>query len=169
LTSRAIFLDRDGVITKERKDYVKCVGEVEMIPHVAESLVRLNSLNFKTIIITNQSAINRGLTTHAEVAKIHDLVLKYLLSRGFKVDAVYYCPHRPDENCDCRKPKPGLFQKAAIDFDLDLKHSWLVGDKESDREAAKNTGCRFVGVVTDSSQSFSDAVSEILQFEGAKK
>lgn len=167
MASKAIFLDRDGVITKERKDYVKSVEEMEIILGVADALAQLKPLNFKIVIISNQSAINRGLTTMRKVNEIHERMLE-VLSPYCKIDGIYLCPHRPDENCECRKPRTGLFRKASSDFDIDLEHSWFIGDKESDEEAAKNVHCRYVGVSSNSPGSLAKAVSKIVASETAK-
>ncbi|MDA4112120.1 MAG: HAD family hydrolase [Thaumarchaeota archaeon] len=165
---RAVFLDRDGVLNKERKDHVKSVRELEIIPGVPEAIAKLSPLDLKIITITNQSVINRGLTTREEVEKIHKKMSQSISAKGGRIDAVYYCPHRPDEDCDCRKPKTGLFRTAALDFDLDLGQSWFVGDKETDAEAANKLGCHFIRVQTNEPGQLASAVSKILNFESSK-
>src|SRR5690348_13668724 len=116
MAKKAIFLDRDGVINKERLDYVKNISEFEIFDDVAEAISLLKQNNFLVIVITNQSAINRNLLSHDTLEDIHNYFKNYLNDNGTYVDGIYYCPHRPDEGCMCRKPKPGLLIKAAQDF-----------------------------------------------------
>ena len=140
----AIFLDRDGVLNKERKDYVKNVNELDIISGIEIPLKLLKEKGYLLIVITNQSAINRGYTTHESVKKIHSKLNTYLEKFNVSIDKFYYCPHRPNENCYCRKPKPGLLLQAAKDFDIDLKNSWMIGDSLTDTEAAASVGCRTI-------------------------
>ncbi|MDE1767038.1 MAG: HAD family hydrolase [Thaumarchaeota archaeon] len=156
---KAVFLDRDGVVNKERADYVKKVDEL-VILDVANSIKKLRDGGFLIIVISNQSAVNRGLTTHENVKKIHSTIQDYLEKGGTQIDAFYYCPHRPDENCNCRKPKPGLLNKAINDLKIDPKLSWMIGDRDSDIEAAKLVGCKFVKIISNSGLDY--AVQRIL-------
>ena len=144
--NKAIFLDRDGVINKERKDYVKTINELELEPNISHYIKQLKNLGFLIIVITNQSAINRNLTTHENVQSIHNYIQKILQSKNTAIDSFYYCPHKPDENCDCRKPKIGLLLKAKLDFQIDIKSSWFIGDNDSDIEAAKTFGCNYLKI-----------------------
>lgn len=143
MTSRAIFLDRDGVINKERKDYVKNIEEFKINNGVAESIKFFKQNKYLVIIITNQSAINRNLLSVTTLNEIHFHLQKYLRENDTDLDAIYFCPHLPEENCSCRKPKSGMLLQAAKDFDIDLKKSWFIGDRQSDMDAAKSVGCRF--------------------------
>ena len=143
---RAIFLDRDGVINKKRDDYVKSINELEIFPFVASAIKKLNNANFKVIVITNQSAINRNIITHKKVEQIHLTIQNYLKKNQSFIDAFYYCPHRPDENCICRKPKPGLLIKAIQDFKIDPKESWMIGDSNSDLESGRLVGCNVMKI-----------------------
>ena len=142
--TNAIFLDRDGVLNKERKDYVKNVNELEIINEIETPLKLLKKKGYLLIVITNQSAINRGYTTHESVKKIHSKLNTYLEKFDVHIDKFYYCPHRPNENCYCRKPKPGLLLQAAKDFDIDLKNSWMIGASLTDTEAATSVGCKAI-------------------------
>lgn len=142
MKSRAVFLDRDGVINKDSKKYIKSLDELRLINGIFKYIQKLNDDNFKVIVISNQSAINRGLTTKKEVDKIHNYIQKKCRKNNCKIEAIYYCPHRPDENCSCRKPKIGLILKAAKNHSIDLKSSWFIGDKDSDIQAGKRSGCR---------------------------
>lgn len=143
---KAVFLDRDGVINKERSDYVKTVDELVILDDIINPIKKLRDNNFLVIIITNQSAINRGLTTHQNVENIHSAIQEYLKKNGVQIDAFYYCPHRPDEYCNCRKPKPGLLKKATSDLKIDIKSSWMIGDRDSDMEAARAVGCKAIKI-----------------------
>jgi histidinol-phosphate phosphatase family protein len=143
---RAIFLDRDGVINKKRDDYVKSINELEIFPFVASAIKKLNNANFKVIVITNQSAINRNIITHKKVEQIHLTIQNYLKKNQSFIDAFYYCPHKPDENCICRKPKPGLLIKAIQDFKINPKESWMIGDSNSDLESGRLVGCNVMKI-----------------------
>ena len=143
---KAIFFDRDGVLNKERKNYVKTIEELEIFPNIIEPIQKLKNSGFVIIVITNQSAINRGLTTHKNVNEIHLIIQKYLQQNGIMIDKFYYCPHRPDENCNCRKPKPGLFFKAADEFKLNLNLSWMIGNNDTDTQAAITAGCKAIQI-----------------------
>ena len=159
-SKRAVFFDRDGVINKERTDYVKTVNELDIFSNIIDSIKRLKNSGFVVIVLTNQSAINRGLTTHEKVNKIHRTIQDFLIENGTSIDSFYYCPHRPDENCDCRKPKPGLFLKAADELKIDLKSSWMIGDKDTDIEAATTAGCKSIKI--NSNDELDNAVQDIL-------
>ncbi|RLC65703.1 MAG: hypothetical protein DRI48_06440 [Chloroflexi bacterium] len=104
---RAVFIDRDGVICRNRNDHVKSWREFVFIPGALEAMARLASLDLHIVIITNQAAINRGLISTAVVEDIHARMVRAIEAAGGRVDQVVYCPHRPDENCSCRKPRPG--------------------------------------------------------------
>ena len=145
---RAVFLDRDGVINENRSDYVKSWKEIEFLPGAFESLRRLADTPYLIIVTSNQSAINRGLVTSGTVDDIHSHMKKAIERHGGRIDGFFYCPHRPDESCDCRKPKPGLLLLAAQHFSLDLHRCYLVGDAASDLAAAHAVGCHPILVLT---------------------
>lgn len=134
--NKAVFLDRDGVINKKRDDYVKDISEFVFLPDVPKAIKLLNEKKFLIIIITNQSAINRGIITEEDLLRIHNFMKKELEKQGASIDAIYYCPHRPDENCPCRKPKTKLIERAIHNHLISPTSSWLVGDSESDITAA---------------------------------
>ena len=144
IMNKAVFLDRDGVLNKERKDYVKTVQEIELFPNIEIPISKLQKKSFLVIVITNQSAINRGLTTHENIYAIHNFIQNYLEKFDTKINAFYYCPHRPDQNCNCRKPKPGLIKQAAADFNIDLSKSWMIGDNQTDFDAGIEAGCKSI-------------------------
>ena len=157
---KTVFLDRDGVINKERSDYIKSISELEIFPNVAKNIELLKNAGFLVVVITNQSAINRGLITHKTVDQIHDSIQNYLKTNGTSVDGFFYCPHNPNENCNCRKPKPGLLHQAILELNIDPKSSWMIGDNNSDIDAATSIGCKAIKL----SKNFSlgKAVSKIL-------
>ena len=159
---KTIFLDRDGVINKERNDYVKSISELEIFPNVAKNVELLKNAGFLVVIITNQSAINRGLLTHEMVHKIHDSIQNHLKKNGTCVDGFFYCPHKPDENCNCRKPKSGLLHQAILELNIDLNSSWMIGDSNSDIEAAISIGCKAIKI--DNNFSLDNAVDKILSY-----
>jgi len=138
----ALFLDRDGVICRNRDDYVRSPRQLELLPGALDALRRLAPSRFAIVVVTNQSAVNRGLLAPEALEAIHARLRASVRAAGGRLDAVYHCPHRPDERCSCRKPAPGLLQRAAADLQLDLARSWLVGDHPSDLLAARAAGCR---------------------------
>ena len=140
--SKSVFLDRDGVLNKNKDDYVKNISELEIFPYISESIKKLQSVGFKIIVITNQSAINRGLMTEKNLNEIHEKIQSFLILHNTKIDYFYYCPHTPDENCSCRKPKTGLLLKAINDFSIDVDNSWFIGDRDSDIQAGQSVGCK---------------------------
>src|SRR5690348_6958273 len=112
MTNKAIFLDRDGVINKERKDYVKNIHEFEVLDGVSDAIINFKKKGYLVIVITNQSAINRNLLSVKTLDQIHSHLQELLKPNNISIDAFYYCPHLPEENCICRKPKPGLLLQA---------------------------------------------------------
>ncbi len=145
---RAVFVDRDGVICRNREGYVKRWDEFHFLPGALDALVRLARTDLRIVVVTNQSAINRGLVSTEAVESIHARMVGIVEASGGRVDGVFYCPHRPDEGCSCRKPRPGLLLQAAERMALDLKMSYLIGDAESDMQAGRIVGCRRFLVLT---------------------
>lgn len=141
---QAFFLDRDGVINRERADYVKSWEEFEFLPGVLAALQRLATVNVPIFVITNQSAIGRGFVTRETVNAIHQAAQARIKAAGGRIDGFFVCPHRPDENCDCRKPKPGLLFQAAKAFGLDLGQCIFIGDALTDFQAAEVAGCQSI-------------------------
>ena len=159
---KTIFLDRDGVINKERNDYVKSISELEIFPNVAKNVELLKNAGFLVVIITNQSAINRGLITHEMLDQIHSSIQNYLKANGTCVDGFFYCPHKPDENCNCRKPKSGLLHQAILELNIDVNSSWMIGDNDSDIEASTSIGCKAIKI--SNNFSLDNAVDKILNY-----
>jgi histidinol-phosphate phosphatase family protein len=147
--SKSVFLDGDGVINKNKDDYVKNISELEIFQFISEPIKKLQSAGFKIIVITNQSAINRGLMTEKHLNEIHEKIQSFLIQNDTKIDYFYYCPHIPNENCSCRKPKSGLLLKAIDDFSIDVNNSWFVGDRDSDIQAGESVGCKTLKIEGD--------------------
>lgn len=145
---RAVFVDRDGVINANRRDHVKSWNEFVFLPHAVEALVELTKHGLPTVVLTNQAAINREITPRRTVEEIHARMIAVLGAAGARIDGVFYCPHRPDEGCSCRKPRPGLLLQAAERLGIDLTESYLIGDALSDVAAAQAVGCRPILVLT---------------------
>jgi D-glycero-D-manno-heptose 1,7-bisphosphate phosphatase len=140
---RVVFLDRDGVINDNSQiQYVSEWEEFKFLPDTAKAIKCLNDNKIKVILITNQSGINRGLLTHEKLDDIHEKMVSELSRAGARIDDIFYCPHRPDENCSCRKPRTGLLEKAREKYGMDFNHSWFIGDTESDVLAGEKAGCR---------------------------
>ena len=141
--NRCVFLDRDGTIAK---DVPYCPGpeQFELLPGAYEGIKKLNTAGFKVILVTNQSGIGRGYFTEDALGLVHEKMKADLAARGAHLDGIYYCPHHPDENCDCRKPKPKLILQAAEEHHIDLARSYFIGDTANDIAAGKASGCRTV-------------------------
>lgn len=133
--TKAVFLDRDGVINID-KAYVSKIEDFEFCEGVFEALKHFQNLGYLLIVVTNQSGIGRGYYSEEDFQILSDWMQKELLHVKIKIDAIYHCPHAPEVNCACRKPKSGMFLKAIEDFDIDVANSWMIGDKETDMEAA---------------------------------
>jgi len=141
---KAFFLDRDGVINRERADYVKTWGEFEFLPGVLLALQRLATLNIPILVISNQSAIGRGLISQDTSNAIHQQARTVIEAAGGRIDDFFVCPHHPEADCHCRKPKPGLLLQAAVQFDLDLAECIFIGDAITDFQAAQTAGCQAI-------------------------
>ena len=133
-------------INKNKDDYVKNISELEIFPFISEPIRKFQSAEFKIIVITNQSAINRGLMTEKHLNEIHEKIQSFLIQNNTKIDYFYFCPHTPTENCSCRKPKSGLLLKAIDDFSIDVNNSWFVGDSDSDIIAGRSVGCKTIKI-----------------------
>ena len=145
--NKAVFLDRDGTIAKDVR-YCRRVEDFEILPTVPEAIRLLKENSFRVIVVTNQSGIARGYFTEEVLARIHNKMRDELARYDAWVDAIYYCPHHPDDGCDCRKPKTALFHKAAEEHNIDLQSSYVVGDMQMDIDAGKTLGCKTVLVTT---------------------
>lgn len=148
MAKTAVFLDRDGVINRDRGDYVRSWEEFEFLPGALNALRLLATGPHRIIVVSNQSAIGRGLVSREAVDAIHDRMVEAVRAGGGRIDAIYYCPHSPEADCPCRKPRPGLLLRAARELDIDLRGSWLIGDDLRDLESAVAAGVRPVLVQT---------------------
>ena len=151
---RAVFIDRDGTISEE-VGYVNHVGRYRVFPFAAEAVRVLHEAGWLAILVTNQAGVARGYFREELVGEVHGLLARELEREGARLDAIYYCPHHPSvgeppyrQDCDCRKPRPGLIRRAAREFDLDLTACWMVGDRYGDTELARNAGVRSALVLT---------------------
>ena len=148
MKNKAVFLDRDGTIAYD-VPYCSKPGDFKLLPTVPQAIKLLKENGFKVIVITNQSGIARGYFTEEILARIHQKMKDDLEKQGAGIDAIYYCPHHPDDQCDCRKPKIFLFQKAIQDHNIDINSSSMVGDKQLDIDAGKSAGCKTVLITSD--------------------
>ncbi|HEX2116621.1 MAG TPA: D-glycero-beta-D-manno-heptose 1,7-bisphosphate 7-phosphatase [Alphaproteobacteria bacterium] len=138
---RLILLDRDGVLNEDRPDYVKSPGELVMIPGAAAAVARLNRAGLKVALCTNQSCVGRGIITVERLERIHEHLRERLAHEGGRLDAIYFCPHAPWENCGCRKPAAGMLREALRRFGIDPADAAMIGDGLRDLQAAKAAGC----------------------------
>ncbi|MCE7987283.1 MAG: HAD family hydrolase [Caldilinea sp. CFX5] len=141
---QAILLDRDGVLNRERADYVKSWQEFQFLPGVLPALARLATLAVPIVVVTNQSAIGRGIIEAAVVTELHQRLHEVVTKAGGRIDAFFVCPHHPADNCRCRKPQPGLLQQAAHQFAFSLTEAVFIGDAMTDYEAACAAGCHAI-------------------------
>lgn len=144
----AVFLDRDGVLIENVDPYVMAWTDVRFLPGVFEAAQRLASTPYAVVIVSNQSAVGRGLLSAEAALDINARAVAEIESRGGRVDAAYLCPHSPVDACRCRKPAPGMLLQAAADLDLDLGISYLIGDAVSDIAAARDAGASGILVRT---------------------
>lgn len=151
---KAIFLDRDGTINKY-VGFLSNINDFELLENVGEAIKIINSNGYLAIVVTNQPIIARGEATFEQLNEIHNKMETLLGKSGAYLDAIYYCPHHPDKgfpneiadlkiDCQCRKPKPGMLMKAAEDFNIDLKESFMIGDSENDVKAGNAAGCKTI-------------------------
>lgn len=157
-----IILDRDGVLNKKPKkaEYVTKWSEFEWLPGAKESLALLKKNGYRIIVITNQAGIARGMLTEDDLNDIHNKMKQQVESAGETIDAIYYCPHGWDDDCECRKPKPGMLFQAQKDFNLDLKKTYFIGDDERDVQAGQTAGCKTI--LLSESRSLTSIVKEIV-------
>jgi len=150
----AIFLDRDGTINDE-VGYLDSADKLRIIPAAFEAVRLINASGMKAVVISNQAGVAKGLFTEEFVRKINGQIQSALLAQGALIDRFYFCPHHPTEGidpyrliCDCRKPEPGLLHQAAVDLNLDLARSYVIGDRLRDIETAHRAGAKGVLVMT---------------------
>ncbi|HMG72611.1 MAG TPA: HAD family hydrolase [Pyrinomonadaceae bacterium] len=156
--NRAVFCDRDGVLIRDC-GYLHDPDRIEILDGVPAAIRLLNESGFLSLVVTNQSGVARGYFSENIVQRTHAAISKRLAEAGAHIDAFYYCPHYPDavvpaykQDCDCRKPKPGMILRAAETWGIDLSKSFMVGDKGSDVEAGKAVGARTLLILPEGGQ-----------------
>jgi len=146
--TKLIILDRDGVINEDSPDFIKSPEEWRPLPGSVEAIAQLSARGYKIVVATNQSGIARGLYDQGMLEKIHAKMLATVNAAGGSIDHIFYCPHGPQDTCDCRKPLPGLFQQIAQFYAISLTGVQAVGDSWRDIQAAQAAGCQPVLVLT---------------------
>jgi D-glycero-D-manno-heptose 1,7-bisphosphate phosphatase len=141
--NKAVFFDRDGTIAVD-VGYCRRPEDFKLFPAAPEVIHSLNHHNYKIVVITNQSGISRGFFDEAALEVIHAKMRSDLAIVGAHIDGIYYCPHHPNDACDCRKPKTALIRRAAVDLKIDLQNSFVVGDLPKDIEMGRNAGCHTI-------------------------
>jgi D-glycero-D-manno-heptose 1,7-bisphosphate phosphatase len=147
LPRRAVFLDRDGTIGEEL-GYVNHIDRFQIFPFAAEAIRQLNQAEIPVVVVTNQSGIARNIFPESLVHEVHKKMVSELAAGGAWIDAIYFCPHKSEDACECRKPNPGLLKQAAREHALDLAASWVVGDRYADLEMGHAAGARGILVMT---------------------
>ena len=137
MNNKTVFLDRDGVINHE-VGYLHKIEDFRFIDGVFEACLYFQSLGYQIVVITNQSGIGRGYYQLQDFKTLNTWMLAQFKAQGVDILDVFFCPHAPKDNCDCRKPKPGMFIQANKKYDIDMSHSWMIGDKEADITAANS-------------------------------
>jgi D-glycero-D-manno-heptose 1,7-bisphosphate phosphatase len=152
---RAVFLDRDGVITPEPPQYAYKISQLAFIPKAADAIRLLNENGFLVVIVSNQAGIAYGYYREEDAELFNKAMVERLAQEDARIDAVYYCPHHAEakveryrRDCDCRKPEPGMLKRAEKELEIDMKQSFMIGDKQSDIEAGQRAGCKTIMVET---------------------
>ena len=151
-TGKLVVLDRDGVINLDSDEYIKSPAEWRAIPGSMDAMARLHKAGYRIAVATNQSGIGRGLFTERTLEAINDLMTREVEAAGGALDGIYYCPHRPEQGCSCRKPAPGLLERIARDLGESLRGVPVIGDKLSDLQAARAVRARPILVRTGNGQ-----------------
>lgn len=151
-------MDRDGVIIEE-KNYLSDARKIKILQKVPQAIKLLNQNNFLVIIISNQSGVGRGFFTKEKVEKINTRLINLLSKKGAKIDKVYFCPHTEEDKCQCRKPAPQMIYNAVKEFNIDLKKSYVIGDKPCDIEVGKKCKCKTILVRTGYGQKYESQLS----------
>lgn len=145
---KLVILDRDGVINFDSAQFIKSPAEWKPIPGSLEAIARLNQAGYRVVVATNQSGVGRGLFDMDTLNQIHEKMHKALFAVGGRIDAIFYCPHAADSDCDCRKPKSGMFKRISETFNIDLSGVPAVGDSLRDLQACVAADCKPILVLT---------------------
>ena len=150
MSNTAVFFDRDGTLIQD-PGYLNHPDQVRLLDGAAEALKGFQQMGYKTVVVSNQSGVARGIVTVEMLERIHDRLRELLAAQGASLDGIYYCPYHPDgvipeyrKDSDWRKPKPGMLLAAAREMDVDLARSWMIGDDHRDVEAGRNAGCKTI-------------------------
>lgn len=152
MAKRYVILDRDGVINEDSDDFIKSPEEWRAIPSSLEAIALLNNCGYEVVVISNQSGIARGFFDDAMLSKIHEKMVNLLAINNARISGIYYCPHGPDSDCACRKPKSGLFRQFAEEFNADLTETYAIGDSYRDIQAAQGVNAKPILVKTGKGQ-----------------
>lgn len=158
MSNHAVFLDRDGVVVELVWDGVDgsyegptASDDVQLVPGAADAIRRIRSLDYRTVVVSNQPGAAKGKASQDDLLAAHERVVRLLAEQGVMIDDYRYCLHHPDaldpvlaRACDCRKPKPGMLLEAAAELDIDLSRSWMIGDSDVDAAAGRDAGCRTI-------------------------
>ena len=140
-STKLVILGRDGILNEYREGHVTAPEEWHPVPGALEAVARINHAGWHTVVATNQSGIGRGMIDMSAINAVHAHMHQMLQTQGGRIDAVFFCPHTPEANCDCRKPKPGLLLDIGRRYGIDLRHVPMVGDTARDLIAAQAAGC----------------------------
>lgn len=146
--TKLVILDRDGVINEDSDQYIRSAEQWLPIPGSIEAIARLSSAGYNVVVATNQSGLARGYFTPEALDAMHDKLTSLVKARGGHVDGIYYCPHGPDDHCQCRKPATGLIDRIFADYDASPAETWMVGDSLRDLQAGVTSGCQVALVLT---------------------
>jgi len=165
---RLVILDRDGTINEESDDYIKSAEEWHALPGSLEAIARLNRGGWRVAVASNQSGLGRGYFTPSDLLGIHNKIQELLRTHGGEIDAFFFCPHHPDDGCECRKPKPGMLRDISKRFQTALKHVPVIGDTEKDVEAARAAGARPILVLTGRGEATRQVLEEQGRLDGVE-
>ncbi|MBO9493723.1 D-glycero-beta-D-manno-heptose 1,7-bisphosphate 7-phosphatase [Thalassotalea sp. G20_0] len=146
--TRLVILDRDGVINEDSDQYIRSEQEWLPIPGSIEAIARLSSAGYNVVVATNQSGLARGYFTGKELDAMHNKLIRLVKEQGGHINGIYYCPHGPDDHCQCRKPATGLIDQIFTDYDASPAETWVVGDSLRDLQAGVRSGCKVALVLT---------------------
>lgn len=164
---KALFLDRDGVINYD-PGYVYRIEDFEFMPRIFEALAGFMMLGYEIFVVTNQSGIGRGYYSEDDFAKLSKYMIDEFKSYGIEIKKIYHCPHTPSDDCNCRKPKPGMILQALNEHNIDPQASLIIGDKPSDLEAARKAGVKSGYLIGQNDGEFK-SVLEVLEYIKGQK